>query len=107
MGTITANIHRMTSAEIYEDNSSAIHPVRKNTLTVCHRYIVGTDFTSGDNLVLMLFGAKKILFAVVKTPTNSFLAITEGAVTTVAAMGITLTTGTSTTDVEVFVVYEV
>ena len=107
MATTTVNIHRMTSAEIYEDNSSAIHPVRKNTLTVCHRYIVDTDFPSGDNLILMLFGAKKILFAAIKTPTNSFLTITEGSVTTAGAMGITLTTGTSTTDVEVFVVYEV
>ena len=107
MSAITMNIRRMTSQEIYEDNSSAHFPVKKDTLTVCHRYIVGTDFTSGDSLVLMLFGCQKVLFAAVKTPSGTLLTITEADVTTVGAMGKTLTTGTSTTDIEVFVVYEV
>ncbi len=107
MAAVDKNIRVNTSSEVYSDNRNAMFPVKKNTITLCPRYLVGTDFTSGDSLVLMLYGCKKILFAVAKTPSNTFLTLTEADVTTVGAMGKTLTTGTSTTDIEIFVIYEV
>ncbi len=99
------------SNEIYRDDRNPQHPVKKGTFTIVHRYVVGTDFTSGNNLRLDLDGAQVVLIAIAKTPTNSFLTIVETDLATetgdTTRQGRSLTTGTSTTDIEVFVVYTV
>jgi len=96
------------ASEYYRDDSTAKFPVLKNTVTLCHRYVVGTDFTSGNNLRIDFDGAQSILFAVAKTPSNTFLTIVETDLATETGdnsrQGKALTLGTSTTDVEVFII---
>lgn len=103
MSEVKMEIHPRTSKAVYRDDSSARFPVKKHTITVVHRYVVGTDFTSGDSLAIYLYGAQKVLFAVAKTPSGTLLTITESG----TAPTLVLTTGTSTTDIEVMVVFEV
>ena len=99
------------SPALYVDRTNKYTPFKKSTHIFCHRYVVGTDFTSGDNLRLDIDGAQKILFAVAKTPSGTLLTIAETDLATetsdVTRQGISLTTGTSTTDIEIFVCIEV
>ncbi len=101
------------SNEIYRDDRNPRHPIKKGTFTFKHRYVVGTDFTSGNNLRLDLDGAQVVLFAVAKSPSNSLKTITETdlatelGVTDGSRQGRSLTLGTSTTDVQVYIVYTV
>lgn len=99
------------SDEVYRDDRNPRHPVRKGTFTVCHRYTVGTDFTSGNNLRIDLDGAQSVLFAVAKTPSNVLLTIAETDLATETGdssrQGRSLTLGTATSDIEVFIVYTV
>ncbi len=101
MAAVAIAIHPRTSKAVLRDDSSPRNPVRKAVVTVVERYVVGTDFTSGDTLVFTLHGAKKILKAIAKTPSNIFLALTEGGV----APQLTVTTGAATTDVQVEIVF--
>ena len=107
MATDNIYIHPSSSNAVYRDERSALYPVRKDTITIIHRYIVGTDFTSGYGLLIMLYGCQKILTAIAKTPSNTFLALTEANITTVGGMGKTIETGVSSTDIEVYITYEV
>ena len=101
------------SDEIYRDDRNPRHPVRKGTFTICHLYVVGTDFTSGNNLRLDLDVAQTVLFAIAKTPSNAFKTIvetdlaTELGVTDGSRQGRSLTFRTSTTDIQVYIVYTV
>ena len=99
------------SNELYRDDRNPRHPVKKGTFTVIHRYVVGTDFTSGDSLRLDLDGAQVVLFALVKDTSDGNLTVVETDLATETSdgtrQGRSLTTGTSTTDIEVFVVYTV
>lgn len=99
------------SDEIYRDDRNPRHPVRKGTFTICHRYIVGTDFTSGNHLRLDLDGAQVVLFATAKSPSNAFKTIVETDLATETSdntrQGRSLTFQTSTTDIQVYIVYTV
>lgn len=99
------------SNEIYRDDRNPRHPVKKGTFTIVHRYVVGTDFTSGNNLRIDLDGAKVVLHSLVKTPSNTFKTIVETDLITEtgdnARQGKALTIGTSTTDLQVHIVYTV
>lgn len=103
--------YRLDGDEIYIDTRNPIFPFNKGVLVYTKRYVVGTDFDSGDNLRLDLDGCQSVLFAVAKTPTNSFLTIAETDLATETSdaerQGKSLTTGTSTTDVEVLVIASV
>ncbi len=103
MAEVAVAIHPRTSKAVLRDDSSPRHPVRKGVVTILERYIVGTDFPSGDALVFTLYGAKKILKAIVKTPSNTFLTLTEGG----TAPQLTITTGAATTDLQVEIVFTV
>uniref|UniRef100_A0A6H1ZGT6 Tail protein n=1 Tax=viral metagenome TaxID=1070528 RepID=A0A6H1ZGT6_9ZZZZ len=106
MGQITKRIQVGGSNEMLADFRNPQFPFLKGVFIVTHRYVVGTDFTSGDSLLIQLDGAQSVLFAAVKTPTNSFLTITEAALTA-PRQGVSLATGTSTTDIEVFAIYTI
>jgi len=100
------------SNEVFRDDRNPRHPVKKGTFTIYHRYVVGTDFDSGDSLRLDLDGAQVVLHATVKTPTNSFKTIVETDLgtevgDTVNRQGRSLTIGTSTTDLQAHIVYTV
>jgi hypothetical protein len=101
MAVVAIAIHPRTSKAVLRDDSSPKHPVRKGVVTVLERYVVGTDFVSGDSLTFTLYGAKKILKAIAKTPSNTFLATNEGG----TVPRLTVATGTSTTDIQVEIVY--
>jgi len=103
MSVVAVAIHPRTSKAVLRDDSSPKNPVRKGVVTILERYVVGTDFTSGDSLTFTLYGAKKILKAIAKTPSNTFLTLTEGG----TAPQLTLATGTSTTDIQVEIVFSV
>ena len=103
MSEIAVSIHPRTAKETYRDDSSPRHPVVKRSMTLIHRYKVGTDFHSGDSLAMTLYGAQEILFAIAKTPSGTLLTITESG----SAPDLIITTGTSTTDIELFVVFKV
>jgi hypothetical protein len=98
------------SSELYIDRIDARHPFLKSVNVFCHRYIVGTDFDSGDSLRLDIDGAQKILYAVAKTPSSTLLTIAETDLATETGdstrQGISLTTGTSTTDIQIYIVAE-
>ena len=99
------------SSELYRDDMNARFPVIKNTQTLIHRYVVGTDFTSSNNLRIDIDGAQVILFAMVKSPSNALKTIVETDLATetsdAARQGRSLTIGTSTTDLQAFIVYSV
>lgn len=111
MGEQVKRIEVSKSKEIYVDCRNAIFPFEKDSFILAHRYVVGTDFTSGDNLRLDLDGAQTILFAAAKTPSGTLLTIAETDLATetsdASRQGLSLTTGTSTTDIQVFVIYSV
>lgn len=101
-------IHPRTSREVYRDDSSPRHPVKKGTITLIERFIVdGTDprtgIPSGDALVITLYGAKSILFAHAQTPAGTVIALTESG----TAPNLVLTSAATTTDVQLMVVYTV
>lgn len=102
---------RLDGDEIYLDARNAVHPFRQGSIIYAKRYVVGTDFTSGDNIRLDIDGAQSILFAAAKTPSGTLLTIAETDLATetsdTARQGISLTTGTSTTDIEVLVIASV
>ena len=104
-------IQLIGSDELYMDYRNKLHPVMKGTQILCHRYTVNTDFTSGNNLRIDIDGAQTILFAVAKTPSGTLLTIVETdlAIETSDAtrQGRSLTTGTSTTDIEIFIIFTV
>jgi len=97
--------------ELFADLRNAIHPFTKDVIILAHRYIVGTDFTSGNNLRLDIDGAQQILFAAAKTPSGTLLTIAETDLATETSdttrQGLSLTFGTSTTDIEIFIIYKV
>ncbi|WP_337872920.1 hypothetical protein [Ignavibacterium sp.] len=103
MAEVTKNISPSTSSEIYRDDRNPRIPVKKSTITVVHRYTVNKDYASGDTLDIVLIGAKKILFAIAKTPSNTIIPLTESG----SPPHLRLTTGALTTDVELFVIYQV
>lgn len=103
MAQVAKDVRVGLSSEIFRDDRNPQYPVLKGTMTILHRYVVGRDYQSGDNLALTLVGAKEILFAVAKTPSNTLVALTEGG----QAPKLTLTTGNLTTDVQLFIVYRV
>ena len=105
MATQTKRYYTEGVSERLADVRNAYFPFEKNVLIFCHRYVVGTDFTSGDDLLIELDGAQEILFAVAKTPSNTLLSLTEAALST--RTGKSITTGTSTTDIEIFIVVRV
>jgi hypothetical protein len=86
------------------DVRNPIFPFRFPFFWLCKRYVVGTDFTSGDSLRIDIDGAQEIKFAVAKTPSNTFLTIAETDLATETSdatrQGKSLTTGTSTTDIQ-------
>lgn len=103
--------YRLDGDEIYIDTRNPIFPFNKSVLVYTKRYVVGTDFTSGDNIRVDVDGAQSILFAVAKTPSGTLLTIAETDLATETSdatrQGISLTTGTSTTDIEVLVIASV
>lgn len=103
MAVVKKEIHPRTAKETFRDDSSPRHPVIKRSMTLVHRYVVNTDFNSGDSLAIYLYGAKSILFAIAKTPSGTLLTLTESG----SVPDLVLTTGTSTTDIELFVVFAV
>lgn len=98
---------KLNSDAVLVDRRNAQHPFLKNVIILSERYVVGTDFTSGNGLDVYLYGAKKILLAIAKTPSGTLLTITETIVTTAGNLYIKLATGTSTTDIQLYVVYQV
>lgn len=130
MSEITKRFTVDGSLEMLADIRNPFMPFTKGVFIHSHRYVVGTDFTSGDTLKLEIDGAQQILFAVAKTPSNTFLALTEAALSgtegtnssnssfstgagtgsvrgTKPRQGISLTTGAATTDVEIFIITKV
>ena len=113
MAETVIRIKTRGASELYRDDSSPRHPIVRNkgVRTLLHRYVVNTDFPSGDNLRIDIDGAQKILKAIFKTPSNTFLTCVETDLATetgdTSRQGISLTTGTSTTDVQMEVVFEV
>lgn len=103
MAVIIRNISPSTSSEVYRDDRNPRTPVKKSTITVVHRYRMGGDYESGDTLHIVLIGAKKILFAIAKSPSNTIIPLTESG----SPPRLELITGIVTTDVELFVIYEV
>jgi len=103
MAVVAIAIHPRTSKAVLRDDSSPKNPVRKGVVTILERYIVDTDFPSGDSLTFTLYGAKKILKAIVKTPSNTFIALTEGG----TAPQLTIATAAMTTDAQVEIVFSV
>lgn len=102
---------RLDGDEIYIDARNAVHPFKKGTIVYAKRYVVGTDFTSGDNLRVDIDGCQSVLFAVAKTPSGTLVTIVETDLATetgdTTRQGKSLTTGTSTTDLEVFIIASV
>lgn len=102
---------RLDGDEIYIDTRNAVHPFKQGVIVYTKRYVVGTDFTSGDSLRIDIDGCQSVLFAVAKTPTNTLVSIVETDLATETGdtkrQGVSLTTGTSTTDLEVFIVASV
>ena len=106
MAVETKTLRTSGSAELMINAASPVRPFVKSTYTFAYRYKVGTDFTSGNQICMEIDGAQQILFAVAKTPSNTFLAITEASLTA-PRQGLSLTFGAATTDVEVFVIVRV
>jgi hypothetical protein len=106
MAEVTKRISVVGTNEVYRDDRNPEHPVRKGSITLIHRYVVDTDFPSGDSLLIELDGAQAVLYAVAKTPSSTLLTLTEAALSA-PRQGISLATGTSTADIEIFVVYAV
>lgn len=102
---------RLDGDEIYIDARNAVHPHKQGSIVYAKRYVVGTDFTSGDSLRIDLDGCQTVLFAVAKTPSGTLLTIVETDLATETSdttrQGKSLTTGTSTTDIEVFIIASV
>lgn len=102
---------RLDGEDIFVDARNPVHPIKKGTITYLKRFVVGTDFTSGNNLRIDVDGAQSILFAIAKTPSNTLLTITETDLATetgdTTRQGRSLTTGTATTDVQVYIIAEV
>lgn len=101
----------LDAPEIFIDARNAVHPFRQGTIVYAKRYVVGTDFISGDSLRLDLDGCQSVLMAIAKTPSGTLLTIAETDLATETSdttrQGKSLTTGTSTTDVEVFIIASV
>lgn len=99
------------AVELFREDDSPRHPVKKATRTLLHRYVVDTDFPSGDSLRIDIDGAQSILKSVFKTPSSTFLTCAETDLATETSdttrQGKSLTTGTSTTDVQMEVVFAV
>ena len=111
MSEVIERIELAGNKATYREDDSARYPVLKDTRTLCHKYEVGVDFTSGDNLRLDLDGAQQILFKAVKNDSGTLLTAVETDLATetsdTSRQGISVTTGTSTTDIEVFIIYTI
>lgn len=136
MSEITKRFTVDGSSEMLADVRNPYMPFMKGVFIYAHRYVVGTDFTSGDTLKLEVDGAQQVLMAIAKTPSSTLLTLTESALsgkdtgygiinpninnekfssgagvggqrTTGVRQGIALTTGAATTDVEIFIIVKV
>lgn len=100
--------YRLDCDEMLVDARNGVHPFKQGFIIYNKRYVVGTDFTSGDNLRIDIDGAQSISFAAAKTPSGTLLTIAETDLATetgdTSRQGISLTTGTSTTDIQVLIV---
>lgn len=111
MATITKEIG-LSASEIIVDCRNAQFPIVKNTLWYAYRYVVNTDYTAADNLVLKFVGAQKILYFNAKevlASTNTNLnAVENGAITNPQGMQVTTAaTNASSLAVEIFAIVEV
>jgi len=111
MAETVKRIQLIGADELYADNRNPVFPIKKGTMQLVHRYVVDTDFPSGDNLRIDVDGAQKILYAMAKDPSNTFLTIAETDLATetgdTTRQGISLTTGVSAADVQIDVIFTV
>lgn len=103
MAQTTITVHPRTDNAVLRDDSSPRYPVRKPVITICQKYIVGTDFTSGNGLDIVLHGCKKVLFRAFFIEAGTVLTASESG----SAPTITVATATSTTNIMAYIVYEV
>jgi len=106
MGTLIIN-----SGVINDDTGvllnlpSPFPPFLKGHGVYCEELIVGTDFTSGDDIVLNFEGSDKILFAIVVTNIGAIKAYAEADIGGSVITGRKLTISAATTNLKIYVVY--
>lgn len=106
MGTVTIN-----TGHINDDNGMLVTqinpkpPFKFGVGIHAKEYVVGTDFTSGDDLVLEFPGITEIKFAIVSNNVGGDVAYAEAADS--SGTGKKLTLSAITTNVKVFVITDV
>lgn len=106
MATVTIKSGSFSQGKhLFADASNPRPPFVKPSNIVCTRLKVGTDFTSGDTVIVSLQATKDVIFADIKTPTGTAVAYNIGDITPSAGVsGKTVTVTNATTDLLIFIV---
>lgn len=79
-------------------------PFQKGVGIHSQEYVVGTDFTSGDNLIFSIEGTDKIRTAIFTTSVGAIKQYTEAALA--SGTGLSLTLASCTTNIKAFIIFE-
>lgn len=105
MATVTFSIgHIADGDELLVKALSPAPPFRKANAQILKHYIVGTDFTSGDDVVLQIPGITKAL-VVATTNVGAIKAYVEAADST--GTGKKFTFSSVTTNLKVFIITDI
>lgn len=106
MSTVTLTLgHIANGNEVLCNVQSPRPPFSKGACVIAEEYLVGTDFTSGDDLVLEFPGIDKIVYASAVSNVGAVKAFAEAADST--GTGRKLTFSAVTTNLKVFIITDV
>lgn len=106
MATITKVVgHIVDGTEVLVNVQSTKPPFQKGVCIIAEEYLVGTDYTSGDDLVLEMPGIDKIVYASAVSNVGAIKPFAEAADS--SGTGLKLTFSAVTTNLKVYIITDI